>query len=94
LAVYRIAQEALANVLRHSPGATASVSIVYQRDGLRVTIEDDGLGQASDFAGEGSGYGIVGMQERARALGGELEAGPRPGRGFRVHASLPFLGRP
>jgi signal transduction histidine kinase len=94
LAVYRIAQEALANVLRHSPGATASVSIVYQRDCLRVTIEDDGLGQASEFAAEGSGYGIVGMQERARALGGELEAGPRPGRGFRVHASLPFLGRP
>ena len=43
---------------------------------------------------EGSGYGILGMQERVGTLGGELEAGRRPGGGFRVHASLPYLRRP
>ena len=94
LAVYRIVQEALANALRHSPGAAASVSIVYERHGLCITIEDDGHGQAGEFATQGSGYGIVGMHERAHALGGKVEAGPRRDRGFRVHAWLPFLGRP
>lgn len=93
LAVFRIVQEALANVLRHSPGATASVSVVYERFGLVVTIDDDGLGKAADGASDGSGYGIVGMRERAHALGGELEAGSEPDGGFRVQASLPFLGR-
>jgi signal transduction histidine kinase len=94
LAVYRIVQEALANALRHSPGSAASVLIAYERRCLVVTIEDDGMGEAGEFAAEGSGYGIVGMRERAHALGGELEAGQRPDGGFRVRASLPFLGRP
>jgi signal transduction histidine kinase len=93
LSVYRIVQEALTNVLRHSLGATASVLVAYEQRCLVVSIEDDGMGEAGDFAAEGSGYGIVGMRERALALGGELEAGPRPDRGFGVHASLPFLGR-
>jgi signal transduction histidine kinase len=93
LAVYRIAQEALANVLRHAPGATASVSIAYKPHHLLVTIEDDGKGFAGDLASEGSGYGIVGMRERVLALDGELEAGPRPGGGFRVCALLPYLRR-
>jgi len=94
LSVYRIVQEALANVLRHSPGATASVSVAYEQRRLVVTIEDDGTGTPGEFAEEGSGYGIVGMRERAHAVGGELEAGPRLDRGYCVHASLPFLGRP
>ena len=94
LSVYRIVQEALANVLRHAPGATASVTIVYEPRHLAVTIEDDGTGAAGEFAGEGSGYGIVGMRERAHALGGELDAGPRPGRGFCVRATLPFRAGP
>jgi signal transduction histidine kinase len=94
LAAYRIVQEALANVLRHACGAAASVSIAYQREGLALTIEDDGMGEASAFASEGSGYGILGMRERALALGGELEAGPGPGGGFRVCAYLPYLRRP
>jgi signal transduction histidine kinase len=94
LAVYRIVQEALANVLRHSPAATARVSVVYARDHLRITIEDDGVGRRTDLATEGSGYGIIGMRERALALGGALDAGPRPDGGFCVQASIPFLGRP
>jgi signal transduction histidine kinase len=89
-AVYRIVQEALANVLRHSHGSAASVSVVYEPSRLLVTIEDDGTGRAGALADHGSGYGIVGMRERALALGGALRAGPRTGGGFRVRASLPF----
>ena len=94
LAVYRIVQEALANTLRHSPGAGVSVAVVYEQAGLRVTIEDDGLGRPGELVPKGSGYGILGMHERVEALGGELEAGPRPNLGFRVSAWLPFRARP
>jgi len=93
LAVYRIVQEALANVLRHSPSAMAWVSVEYTQRSLLITIEDNGMGSCDDAATQGSGYGIMGMRERAGALGGTLEAGPRPGGGFRVRASLPFLRR-
>jgi signal transduction histidine kinase len=93
LAVYRIVQEALANVLRHSPGAAASVAVVYEKHGLSVSIEDDGNGDPDTLTTQGSGYGIVGMRERATGLGGELEAGMLPGGGFCVQAFLPYRGR-
>jgi signal transduction histidine kinase len=88
IAVYRIVQEALTNVFRHAPGSVARVLVAYEAQGLRVTIEDDGDG--SDGPSEGSGYGIVGMRERASSLGGVLEAGPLPEGGFGVQAFLPF----
>jgi signal transduction histidine kinase len=94
LAVYRIVQEALANTLRNSPRAMAWVSVEYEQRRLVVTIEDNGIGSSDEAATQGSGYGIVGMRERADALGGTVEAGPRPGGGFRVRASLPFVRRP
>jgi signal transduction histidine kinase len=94
LAVYRIVQEALANVLRHAPGASASVTLVYERGQLVVTIENDGTDGVGELATEGSGYGIVGMRERAQALGGDVEAEPLLGSGFRVRATVPFLARP
>jgi signal transduction histidine kinase len=93
-AVYRIVQEALTNVLRHARGATASVSVVYEQSRLVISVRDNGAGEANELVGHGSGYGIVGMRERAVALGGALTAGPRPQGGFRVDASLPFLARP
>lgn len=93
LAVYRIVQEALANVLRHSPGAAASVAVGYEKHQLTVSIEDDGNGDPDTVTTEGSGYGIVGMRERVTALGGDLEAGPRPGGGFSISAALPYRGR-
>jgi signal transduction histidine kinase len=93
LAVYRIVQEALANVLRHAPGASASVTLVYERGHLVVTIENDGTDDVGELATEGSGYGIVGMRERVHALGGNIEAGPLPGGGFSVRATVPFLAR-
>jgi len=91
--VYRIIQEALANVLRHSPGASASVTVVYEQRCLVVTVEDDGAASSPYPTTNGSGYGIVGMRERAVSLGGALDAGPLPGGGFRVLATLPFRTR-
>jgi signal transduction histidine kinase len=89
--VYRIVQEALANVLRHSPGASAIVTVVYEQRGLVVTVDDDGAATAPHLTVQGCGYGLLGMRERALALGGDLDAAPRSGGGFRVLATLPFL---
>ena len=87
LAALRIVQEALTNVIKHAgPGATASVR-VRRDDGLCVTVEDDGRGAAA--TDDGQGYGVVGMRERASALGGHLAAGPRAGGGYLVTAHLP-----
>jgi signal transduction histidine kinase len=95
LTAFRIVQESLANVLRHAGPASAVVTISYERDRLTVEVEDDGCGDARSNRepSEGSGNGIAGMGERALALGGEFEAGPRPEGGFRVRARLPVLGR-
>ena len=87
LAAYRIVQESLTNVLRHSYADSACVLISYEGEVLRIAVEDDGRGGSL-----GHGFGTLGMRERAAALGGELEAGPLPGGGFRVQATLPLLG--
>ncbi len=83
LAAYRIVQEALTNVTRHARARTATVRVDYH-DGVTVEVSDDGVGGPAD-----PGNGIRGMRERAAALGGTVEAGPRPGGGFRVVAHLP-----
>lgn len=90
LTVHRIVQEALANVGRHAPGASAMVTVRRARDNVEVTVEDDGprLSPAGG-AGTGSGFGLVGMRERVEVFGGTLEAGPTGGQGFRVSARLP-----
>jgi signal transduction histidine kinase len=85
LAAYRIVQEALTNVVRHAGTPDAAVRIVYSDDALVVQVDDNG---ATSTKAE-PGNGIVGMTERAAALGGNLQAGPRPGGGFRVRAWLP-----
>jgi signal transduction histidine kinase len=88
LAAYRIIQEALTNVTRHAGPATASVLVRYTQDGLTVQVDDDGRGPSSPNGSGGNG--IRGMRERVAALGGDLEAGARPGGGFRVLAHLPL----
>jgi signal transduction histidine kinase len=90
-AAYRIAQEALTNALRHAGPASAVVTVRYEPDRLVLEVLDDGHGpeQGDGEREPGSGHGINGMRERALALGGELDAGPRPGGGFRVRVSLP-----
>jgi signal transduction histidine kinase len=89
LAAFRIIQEALTNVTRHAGKATATIRVGYGERDLTVQVEDDGNGSGQGSA-SGGGNGIPGMRERASALGGELEAGPRPGGGFEVRARLPL----
>lgn len=83
LAAYRIVQEALTNVTRHAQAQAATVHLDYD-DGVTVVVSDDGVGHPGQ-----PGNGIVGMRERAAALGGTAVAGPRPEGGFRVVAHLP-----
>jgi signal transduction histidine kinase len=86
---YRIVQEALTNIRRHAGAATATVRLDYGDRELTVQVDDDGRGPAAGPAG-GEGQGIAGMRQRVAALGGDFQAGPRPGGGFRVEARLPL----
>ncbi|WP_345038660.1 sensor histidine kinase [Streptomyces sannanensis] len=95
LTAYRIVQEALTNTRKHGgPDAGASVRLVYFDDGLGLLIEDDGRGAAhemyEDGGADGRGHGLIGMRERVGMVGGTLDAGPRPGGGFRISALLPL----
>ena len=91
LTAYRVIQEGLTNVVRHAPGAAATVTVRREPGALLVEVTDDG--RASGAAAEsrhGAGHGLAGMGERVRAAGGSLEAGAVPGGGFSVRASLPL----
>jgi signal transduction histidine kinase len=88
LAAFRIVQEAVTNVARHAGQATASVCVAYGEHDLTVQVDDNGR-VGLPTTNSSSGSGIAGMRERTAALGGRLEAGPRPGGGFRVWAQLP-----
>ncbi len=91
LSAYRIIQEALTNALKHAGPARASVRIRFAADGVEVEITDDGSGPAAGAPGQ-RGRGLIGMQERVALFGGDLDAGPRAGGGFRVRARLPYGG--
>uniref|UniRef100_A0AAU2A1F4 histidine kinase n=1 Tax=Streptomyces sp. NBC_00093 TaxID=2975649 RepID=A0AAU2A1F4_9ACTN len=98
-AVHGIVREALTNALRYAPGSAAHVSVVRGEGVLELTVDNapprgavpDGVG---GVAGLGSGRGVAGMKERAAAVGGELTAGPAPGGGWRVRATLPDVTGP
>ncbi|WP_369391014.1 sensor histidine kinase [Streptomyces sp. CG1] len=95
LTAYRIVQEALTNTRKHGgPNAGASVRLVYFDDGLGLLIEDDGKGAPHELyeegGADGQGHGLIGMRERVGMVGGTLDAGPRPGGGFRISALLPL----
>jgi signal transduction histidine kinase len=87
--VYRVVQEALTNITRHAPGAR-SVTVTVTHDPRQVSVEitDDAPVTAPRHSRPG-GYGLVGMRERVEALGGKVRAGPLPGAGWAVQASLP-----
>lgn len=85
-AAYRIVQESLTNAVRHASATKVTVRLDHDGPGLRLEIEDDGAGAPDGFV---LGNGILGMRERAAALGGELQAAPGDGGGFRVRARLP-----
>jgi len=93
LAAYRIIQEALTNARRHAPGAAVDVELHFGADELEVAVRDNGPGAADvgDPAAVG-GHGLLGMSERAIAVGGTLRAGPAAGGGFLVRATLPAKG--
>jgi len=86
LAAYRIVQEALTNTRRHAPGAAVDVELRYAEDALRLRIRDNGPGHQ---AWSHTGHGLLGMRERAAAVGGALQAGDARGGGFCVEAELP-----
>ncbi|MGP4028103.1 sensor histidine kinase [Actinomadura sp. 3N407] len=92
LAAYRIVQEALTNARRHAPGAAVDVEIEYTAGGLRVSVRDNGPGPAPGAVP--AGHGVLGMRERAAAVGGDLRAGPGPVGGFLVEATLPAAETP
>ncbi|MCM2579787.1 sensor histidine kinase [Streptomyces meridianus] len=88
LAAFRIIQEALTNIVRHSGARTARVGLDHGPEALEIRVDDDGPATAPEHLTGGNG--LAGMRERAAALGGGVEAGPRPGGGFRVLARLPL----
>jgi signal transduction histidine kinase len=86
-AFYRIAQEALHNVVKHANATQAWIILRRVGRELRLTVEDDGIG--FDIAEVPRGHlGLVGMQQRAERIGAELEIGSRPGGGTRVRVTL------
>lgn len=101
LTAYRIVQEALTNVTKHAGTGSARVRLVWNRDRVTITVADDGGGartaptastrpSVSTAAERPPGYGLIGMRERATAVGGQLSAGSGPEGGFLVSAQLPL----
>jgi signal transduction histidine kinase len=95
LAAYRVVQESLTNALRYARQASTRVQLTYAAEGLDLLIEDDGslsartTGAPAGRQLAGGKRGLAGLAERAQILGGKLDAGPRAGGGFEVHAWLP-----
>jgi signal transduction histidine kinase len=91
LTAYRIVQEALTNAIKHAGSANAAVTVAYEPNEVVLSVEDDGdaTRDGYDLSDAGGGHGLVGMRERAALYGGLVQAGPRRGGGFAVHARLP-----
>ena len=95
--LYRIAQEALNNVAKHAAATSARVTLEREDDLLVLAIEDDGIGfdpNAPPPDRRKGGFGLIGMQERARLLGGRLEVNSSPGDGTRIVVEVPAPARP
>ena len=88
-AVYRIAQEAVTNTLKHASASTVDIRVRYLAREVELDITDDGVG-GSPTPGRPGGLGLVGMRERVALHGGTVEAGPRNDGGFRVRARIPI----
>lgn len=91
LVIYRVIQESLTNVGRHAgPGASATVTLEWMDSGVRIAVDDDGRGAAADPSTRGTGQGLLGMHERVLLFGGTMDARPRAGGGYAVHAIIPY----
>lgn len=88
--VFRIVQEGLTNVMRHAQGAHATVRVAVKRRDVEVDVTNDGAGSPAASSAPTPGSGLVGMRERAAALGGAFEAGRIAGGGFHVRVVLPL----
>ena len=88
-------QESLTNVLKHAgPASRAWVRLQWRPDALELSVLDDGRGASAAMVdSDGNGQGLRGMRERAQLHRGRLDAGPRHGGGFGVHAALPYGAR-
>lgn len=93
LAAYRIVQEGLTNAAKHAPGSSVRLALGHDRDALVVRLDNDLTGTPSAPPGTSGGTGLMGLRERARAVGGRFDAGPADG-GWRVRASLPLIAAP
>jgi signal transduction histidine kinase len=89
LTAYRIVQEGLTNVLKHSKPTCVQVTIQVRDEAVEIQVDDDGTHEPTPGS---AGHGLIGMRERVAVYGGELSAGPAPGRGFRLKARIPFEG--
>jgi signal transduction histidine kinase len=92
LAAYRIAQEALTNARRYAAGAAVDVELSYNSQTLHLRVRDNGPGPPTTPTP--AGHGLIGMRERAAAVGGQLRTGPATGGGFLVEATLPTAIQP
>ncbi len=92
MSVYRIVQQALSNAVEHAQATEVHVTVAQEDETLRVEVSDNGVGSSSADTERrrARGFGIVGMQERAKAFGGTLDAAAMPGGGFRVVAVMPL----
>jgi signal transduction histidine kinase len=93
IALFRIAQEAIANIARHAHAESVYISLEFKEKSIAVQIEDDGIGfdhsQGFSAGAGGKGVGLLGMKERAELLGGTLVIDTRPGGGTRVSVEVP-----
>lgn len=92
ISLYRMVQEALTNVARHAQAREAWVELRVHGPMLRLEVADDGIGAAATTQHRPGSFGLMGLRERARMLGGEFSIGPRPGGGTRVVVRLPARG--
>jgi signal transduction histidine kinase len=91
LAAYRVVQEGLTNAIKHSGGAPTEVHVRWGERDLELEIADRGPGPSREQVEAGGGHGLIGMRERVKLYGGELDAGRRRGGGFRIRAKLPLV---
>jgi signal transduction histidine kinase len=90
LCLYRVAQESLRNVVKHSRAQSAEVGLCGEQGEIRLTVTDSGTGYDPDQVRERNGLGVISMRERLRALGGRLSIQTAPGEGTRVEAVVPI----
>lgn len=94
MAAYRIVQEALTNVVKHAGRPVrATVRVRYSPEDVRLEVDDDGRGATDADVATSTGHGLIGMRERVELYRGTVHAGPRPGGGFRVAATIPLTTR-